>query len=238
MSRSKLQKLCDISDSFCDLLSKIGLGRRGNNWITLKRRLISDEIDVSTLEANRAASKKERSTNQIPLEGILIDGSTYSRGNLKKRLLKLGLLQNKCYNCDHLPKWDNKPLVMVLDHINGKNDDNRIENLRLLCPNCNSQTKTFSGRNVKYSVKIRLCSCGNRIGKKSLMCKDCSNKAPKPNRRKVERPLKEDLQKMLWKKPTVQIAKDYGVSDRAIGKWAKSYGLAKPPRGYWGFQAS
>ena len=54
-----------------------------------------------------------------------------------------------------------------------------------------------------------------------------------PNGRKVERPSKEELEKLLWEKPTIQLAKDFGASDRAIGKWAKFYGINKPPRGFW-----
>lgn len=53
------------------------------------------------------------------------------------------------------------------------------------------------------------------------------------NKRKIERPSKEDLLKMLWEEPTTSIAKKYGVSDKAIEKWAKAYNLNKPPRGFW-----
>ena len=51
--------------------------------------------------------------------------------------------------------------------------------------------------------------------------------------RKVERPSKEELEKLVWEKPTLQIAKDFGVSDKAVEKWCKTYGIEKPPRGYW-----
>jgi hypothetical protein len=51
--------------------------------------------------------------------------------------------------------------------------------------------------------------------------------------RKVPRPSKEELQKLVWEKPTTQIAKDFGLSDKAIEKWCKAYGIEKPPRGYW-----
>lgn len=59
------------------------------------------------------------------------------------------------------------------------------------------------------------------------------HRGPRLSARKVERPSKEELQKLLWEKPTTLVAKDFGVSDKAIAKWAKSYGLSKPPRGYW-----
>lgn len=72
------------------------------------------------------------------------------RGSLKRLLIKEDVIQNKCFCCGIDPIWNNKPLVFVLDHINGVNNDNRLENLRLLCPNCNSQTETFSGRNKPY----------------------------------------------------------------------------------------
>ncbi|WP_017318780.1 PDDEXK-like family protein [Mastigocladopsis repens] len=51
--------------------------------------------------------------------------------------------------------------------------------------------------------------------------------------RKVERPSKEELQKLVWEKPTAQISKDFGVSDKAVEKWCKAYGIEKPARGYW-----
>ena|SRR5260221_472676 len=51
--------------------------------------------------------------------------------------------------------------------------------------------------------------------------------------RKVSRPSKEELTKLLWEIPTLQLAKQFGVSDKAIEKWSKAYGISKPPRGHW-----
>ncbi|MFN2567662.1 MAG: HNH endonuclease signature motif containing protein [Gemmatimonadaceae bacterium] len=76
-------------------------------------------------------------------------GSGGSRGYVKRRLIKAGILRNECYECGQQPTWRGKPLVLVLDHINGVNDDYTPENLRLLCPNCNSQTPTFCGRKAR-----------------------------------------------------------------------------------------
>jgi hypothetical protein len=77
-----------------------------------------------------------------------VEGSTYTCTNtLKVRLLREGLLVNRCYECGMEPLWQGKRLVLILDHRNGDNTDNRLENLRLLCPNCNSQQPTFAGKN-------------------------------------------------------------------------------------------
>jgi Zn finger protein HypA/HybF involved in hydrogenase expression len=61
----------------------------------------------------------------------------------------------------------------------------------------------------------------------------CSTKCSRLAVRKVERPSKKELQQLIWEIPTIHIAKKFGVSDKAIGKWCKAYGIDKPPRGYW-----
>lgn len=70
------------------------------------------------------------------------------RSHVKKLLLAAGLLRDECYQCG-ITHWLDLRLVLHLDHINGLGKDNRLENLRMLCPNCHSQTATFSGRNVR-----------------------------------------------------------------------------------------
>jgi 5-methylcytosine-specific restriction endonuclease McrA len=82
----------------------------------------------------------------MPLEKLLRDGK--SRYNIKHRLMRAGLLQNRCEQCG-LSEWRGKPLIAHIDHINGIKNDHRLENLRMLCPNCHSQTETYSGHNVK-----------------------------------------------------------------------------------------
>lgn len=83
-----------------------------------------------------------------PLAEILVVDSKYaSTVALKERLFEEGLLENRCALCKLGPEWRGKRLVMRIDHVNGVRDDNRLENLRLVCPNCDSQLDTFAGRN-------------------------------------------------------------------------------------------
>lgn len=69
----------------------------------------------------------------------------YSTAKLRKKLIAAGLKQNKCEICE-IDSWCDKPLTCQLDHINGRNSDHRLENLRMLCPNCHSQTPTFGNK--------------------------------------------------------------------------------------------
>ena len=76
-----------------------------------------------------------------------------------------------------------------------------------------------------YATKKTPQELGKRISSK-----------PRPNTRKVDRPTKQELEKLVWQRPTSQLAKNLGVSDKAIEKWCKTYGINKPPRGYWSKQ--
>ena len=82
----------------------------------------------------------------IPLKGLLVVGRRTNRGHLKRRLVKAGLKEERCEQCG-ISEWQRRPLSMQLHHVNGDGSDNRLENLRLLCANCHSQTDTYGGRN-------------------------------------------------------------------------------------------
>jgi len=84
----------------------------------------------------------------LPLETYLIADLSHHRGNLKRRLLREGLKDNRCERCG-ISDWLAAPLSLALHHINGNGRDNRLENLQFLCPNCHSQTENFAGRNAR-----------------------------------------------------------------------------------------
>jgi Zn finger protein HypA/HybF involved in hydrogenase expression len=90
--------------------------------------------------------------NIMDLDVLLVDNRPQtSRSHLKRRLIREHRLEAKCNECG-IADWNNKPLSLQLDHINGQAKDNRLENLRLLCPNCHSQTETFAGRNCRRNI--------------------------------------------------------------------------------------
>jgi HNH endonuclease len=92
-------------------------------------------------KAVRRGEIKPRPLGQ-PIDALLANGR--SRRNIKVRLLRANLLENRCSKCG-VAEWMGKPLAIQIDHINGR-DDHRLANLRMLCPNCHSQTETCGTR--------------------------------------------------------------------------------------------
>ena len=115
----------------------------------IKKSTASNSIQVTSVA--RAGSRGGSSASWAKskrLESILIENSTcFWTSGPRERLIREGRLVNSCAICGLPPSWQGQPLVMILDHSNGNRSDNRVENLRLLCPNCNSQQPTFAGKN-------------------------------------------------------------------------------------------
>ena len=112
-------------------------------------KVLHPQIDINSKIGDRFGDARAWSKDKIlkPLDQVLIENSTYSTGYVKKIVLKLALREYKCEICG-ITEWQGSSITLELDHINGKNRDHRIENIRLLCPNCHSQTDNFRGRNV------------------------------------------------------------------------------------------
>ena len=145
-TKEELQSIINSSNTWQEVMYNLGYtANRGNSYKKMKEYLKEIEVDTSKLDNYNEA---RYSHPKYTLEEILVENSQYTNmTKLKDRVLKAGLLETKCAICG-ITDWNNMPLVLQLDHINGNNRDNRIENLRLLCPNCHSQTETFSGKNA------------------------------------------------------------------------------------------
>jgi len=144
------------SYNYRETLDKLGLRMVGANNATLKKWIKYHKIDMSHFDPMRGKIKNLQRINAIPLNEIL-EGRhpQYRTYTLKLRLLKEGIKENKCEVCGQEGTWNGEPLNMQLDHIDGCNDNHRLHNIRMICPNCHTQTETFAGKNKgKHVVKV------------------------------------------------------------------------------------
>ena len=144
-----------------------------------------------------------------------IENSTSSRASVKNRIIKEKIIEYKCKDCNNNGEWNGKKLVLQLEHINGINNDNRLSNLCFLCPNCHTQTTTYSGKKLK---KNYICECGDKMHKDSKYCSKCNY----IKLRKIERPNLENLKKEIDELGYSGTGRKYNVSDNAIRKWLKN----------------
>jgi hypothetical protein len=211
--RNTLLQLVEDSNTYTDVLNKLGLVARGRNFDTLKKYIGIFGIDVSHFNPNKVRSNGLILANTIPFEQILVINSSYTNTNsLKKRLYKEGLLQPICSLCGQNEYWYGKKIALIMDHINGVHNDNRIENLRIVCPNCEATLDTHCGGNVR---KVKKEAKRNKnLASKKLRCL---------NRRTIERPSLSVLEADILNLGYRQTGKKYGVSDNAIRKWVDTY---------------
>ena len=216
--------------SLSDALKYLGLRVAGGNFGTLKRLIDRYGISTEHFDPNWSNRGRMPTRRQIPLEAVLVERSTYARGRLKHRLYAEGIKARACELCGQGEEWQGRHMSLILDHINGVHDDNRLENLRIVCPNCNAGLDTHCGRSNRMGPRDCLY-CGEtfrpRYSRQQYCSQVCgthsSSHEPKPQNRKVERPNYAQLLRDLEETNYSAVGRKYGVSDNAVRKWVRAY---------------
>jgi len=148
-SDSDLKKVVKKSLSIRSVIQKLGLVPAGGNYVQIKSRIKELNIDCSHFNGKGwRKGLKIPTCPAIPIEDILVKNGNFQSYKLKKRLFVEGFKKPKCEICGWDSKRNDGTIPVELDHINGDKKDNRLKNLRVLCPNCHSLQDTHRGKNI------------------------------------------------------------------------------------------
>jgi hypothetical protein len=217
--------------SHAETLRRLGLRAAGGNHATLKRHLATWGISTAHFDPHgtqRRGGPHARTAR--PLDEVLVEHSTYSRTQLKERLYRAGLKTRRCELCGQGELWRGARMSLILDHVNGVSDDHRLENLRVVCPNCAATFDTHCGRQNQWERECVRCGATfrPRTAKQRHCSRECGLRAssghgPRPDRRKVPRPPYAQLQREVHALGWSAVGRRYGVSDNAVRKWVRQY---------------
>jgi hypothetical protein len=205
----------------------------GGNHKTIQKWARRWGIPTDHFDAAEAHARASRSRGRS-LADMLVPNLHVKRSQLKQRLYSEGLKERACELCGQGEEWRGGRMSLILDHINGNATDNRLENLRIVCPNCAATFETHCGRNKKLKYAIRDCAeCATsfqpKYGQQRFCSISCAKRnhgreyRPHPEIRRVERPPHEQLMREIAETNYSAVGRKYGVSDNAIRKWVRAY---------------
>lgn len=218
-SNEELQTMANDANTLSDFLKQIGYGSLSGSLYKDAKLILEKRGIITNFIFQIPKTKRNK-------EEVFILNSQVDQKTLRKFVLKENFLNYKCAICGLPPIWNDKPLTLTLDHINGNNKDNRKENLRWICPNCDRQLPTFGSKNHK---KETLCiDCGKPISRKATRCQKCANiktaKIHPQNKSKIIWPTIKELELEIKNTSYEETAKKLGVNSNTIRAHLKKYG--------------
>jgi len=243
-----LEPIVKNSISMYGVLRSLGLRYAGGNWKHIADRIKYLGIDTSHFRGlgSNHGINHVGGVKRIEWRDVLVynrkNGRRETQRVLRRALIESGISE-RCEICNLDPIWHDKPLSLQIDHKNGDFLDNRPGNPRFLCPNCHTQTENYGSKKFKLhkmcascvprTKTVRTClKCGKQINIKSKYCVECA-RIEIPSATKITWPNDGELQLLVWQRPMTTLAKEFGVSDKAILNRCKKHGIKNPPTGYW-----
>ena len=214
LSDESISKAVAEASSVSDTLRLLKRAKVGSNF-----KLVLETVGRLGLDTSHW--KAYRPQKILSSASVLVEHGRHSRKVVKALVLRYGLLPYRCQSCNLGPTWNGKPLTLRLDHKNGVRDDDRLENLRFLCPNCDSQTATFCGRNrTPGANKKHPClDCpALTFGQRCRPCASRHQHVMSPQLTKISWPSISDLRLAVAESNILATAKKLGVSDNALRK--------------------
>lgn len=247
-TKELLAGLVASSDSWAGLLRQLGLNHTGGNHQNLRAWVSRHELDTShfrktswskglTSRTSETIARISKKNAYLDSELFVENAPPFCTARLKKRFVSAGHSEYKCKVCG-IASWLGEPLTLHLDHVNGVHNDNRIENLQILCPNCHQQTKTW-GNKAGYAkgeradlgsvvgetpsvgsnpTSVSECGCGTKKLRRSQRCRRCSNFL----KRKALRPDLASLSAEVKATSLASVARRYGVTAPSVRRWLGS----------------
>jgi hypothetical protein len=235
-SETEARRAIAASLSYAEAMRRLGMCGSGGAVPVLKKWVDRWGISTAHFDADEVRRRALRRTAR-PLDEILVEGSTYHRGHLKRRLFDEGVKRRRCELCGQGEIWRGRRMSLILDHINGVSTDNRLANLRIVCPNCAATLETHCGRSLRHPLTEVSCErCGKVFLPKASRQRFCSRGCgqrwdrrgiPNPKLRRVKRPDYDSLRREIEAVGYSAVGRKYGVSDNAVRKWIRQYELER-----------
>lgn len=150
IGKDNLQELLEESNTYGEVLNKIGLSVIANNFKTLNKYIELWNLSTETIEKNRRKAMSHIKYTEGVFKKSLEDGTcTLSPSKTLKKIIQYGLKEYKCEKCG-VSSWNGNDIILELHHKDGDHSNNRFDNLQILCPNCHSQTDNFRAKNIRH----------------------------------------------------------------------------------------